>query len=115
MPLFRWFEHMLEPTVPHPQVPPVAGVGKFYWHYARQARWLIVAMFAIGFAVALLDSAIPVFIGRVVTLLSTETPAALLHDAWPQLAAIAADHAWSCVRARGPYRRLITNKRSSRG
>src|SRR5581483_1414050 len=88
--LFRWFEHILEPTVPHPDVPPAGGLAKFYWHYARQARWLILAMFATGFAVALLDSAIPVFIGRVVTLLSTERPDALLRDAWPQLAAIAA-------------------------
>ncbi len=35
-------------------------------------------MFVRGLAVALLDSTIPVFIGRVVTLLSTEKPATLL-------------------------------------
>jgi len=87
---FRWFELLLEPTAPPPRVPPVSGLPAFYWHFARQARWLIVAMFAAGFAVALLDSAIPVFIGRVVTLLSTETPSTLLSHAWPQLAGIAA-------------------------
>jgi ATP-binding cassette subfamily B multidrug efflux pump len=90
MSLFRWFERLLEPTAPLPRVPPVSGLLVFYWHFARQARGLIVAMFAVGCAVALLDSAIPVFIGQVVTLLSTKTPATLLHDAWPQLAAIAA-------------------------
>jgi ATP-binding cassette, subfamily B, multidrug efflux pump len=86
---FRFFERLLEPTGPVPQVPPTSGLPAFYWHYARQARWLIVAMFAAGFAVALLDSTIPVFIGRIVTLLSTETPATLLPRAWPQLAGIA--------------------------
>jgi ATP-binding cassette subfamily B multidrug efflux pump len=84
--LFQYFERLLEPTGPPPQIPPVSGVTAFYWHYARQARGLIVAMFAAGLAVALLDSAIPVFIGRVVTLLSTQSPATLLRDAWPQLA-----------------------------
>ena len=89
MGLFGYFERLLEPTAPLPQVPPVSGLPAFYWHFARQARWLIVAMFGAGFAVALLDSTIPVFIGRVVTLLSTETPATLLPHAWPQLAGIA--------------------------
>jgi ATP-binding cassette subfamily B multidrug efflux pump len=90
MPLFGWFERLLEPTRPLPHVPPVSGLSAFYWHFARQARGLIVAMFALGCVVALLDSAIPVFIGQVITLLSTKTPATLLHDAWPQLAGIAA-------------------------
>lgn len=90
MPLFRWFEQLLEPTGPLPDVPPVAGLLAFYRHYARPARGLIVAMFIAGCALALLDSAIPVFIGQVVTLVSTGTRATLLHDAWPQLAGIAA-------------------------
>jgi ATP-binding cassette subfamily B multidrug efflux pump len=90
MPFFRWFEQLLEPTKPVPGVPPVSGLIAFYWHYARQARGLIAAMFAAGCVVALLDSSIPAFIGQVVTLLSTETRTTLLHDAWPQLAAIAA-------------------------
>lgn len=90
MPLFRWFEQLLEPTGPLPDVPPVAGLLAFYRHYARPARGLIVAMFIAGCALALLDSAIPVFIGQVVTLVSTGSRATLLHDAWPQLAGIAA-------------------------
>ena len=43
-----------------------------------------------GLAVALLDAMIPVFIGRLVTLVSTHAPATLLHDAWPQLLCMAA-------------------------
>jgi len=39
--------------------------------------------------VAILDTTIPVFIGRVVTLVSAHAPGSLLHDNWPQLVAMA--------------------------
>ncbi|HKX07281.1 MAG TPA: ABC transporter ATP-binding protein [Stellaceae bacterium] len=82
---FRFFESRLEPTALPPQAPPPAGLAAFYWHYARQARWLVVALFCAGFMVAALDSMIPVFIGRVVTLVSTHEPGTLLRDVWPTL------------------------------
>jgi hypothetical protein len=40
--------------------------------------------------IAVLDAAIPAFIGRVVSLVSTRAPGALWHDAWKQLAGMAA-------------------------
>jgi len=82
---FRFFESRLEPTGLPPEAPPPAGLAAFYWHYARQARWLVGALFCAGFAVAALDSMIPVFIGRVVTLISSHQPGTLLGEAWPQL------------------------------
>ncbi len=93
--MFQPFENILRPTeIPPDAPPPVLGEGRslvrFYWHYARQARWLIVALFVTGLSVATLDTMIPAFMGRVVTLLSTHTPATLLHDEWPQLALMAA-------------------------
>ena len=87
---FRFFESRLEPTALPAQAPPPAGLAAFYWHYARQARWLLVALFCAGFMVAALDSMIPVFIGRVVTLVSSHEPGALLRDAWPTLLGMAA-------------------------
>ena len=42
---FRFFERMLEPTSAPPEAPPPAGLAAFYWHYARQARGLVVALF----------------------------------------------------------------------
>jgi ATP-binding cassette subfamily B multidrug efflux pump len=93
--MFRPFEQALRPTeIPPEAPPPPLGEGRallrFYWHYARQARWLIACLFVTGIAVATLDTMIPAFMGRVVTLLSTHTPATLLRDAWPQLAMMAA-------------------------
>ena len=88
MRVFRFFENLLEPTA-LPPGPPPAGLGAFYWHHARQARGLVAALFAAGLVVALLDTTIPVFVGRVVTMVSSRTPHAVLHDSWPQLLAMA--------------------------
>src|SRR6266481_3150263 len=89
MRLFRFFESLLEPTALPPGGPPPPGLGAFYWHYARQARYLVAALFVAGFIVAILDTTIPVFIGRVVTLVSAHAPGSLLHDNGPQLVAMA--------------------------
>src|SRR5262245_51729044 len=78
--MFAWFERLLQPTLP-PQYPePPAGLMGFYWHYARQAKGLFIALFVAGFAVALLDSLVPVFIGRIVTLITASDPARLFTD-----------------------------------
>src|SRR4051794_24647429 len=89
MRVFRFFESLLEPTaVPMGAAPP-AGLAAFYWHYAGQARRLVAALFVAGFIVAILDTTIPVFIGRVVSLVSGHEPGSLLHDNWPQLVGMA--------------------------
>jgi len=85
MRLFRYFESLLEPTALPPQGPPPSGLGAFYWHYARQARGLVAALFVAGFIVALIDTTIPVFVGRVITLVSSHEPGSLLRDSWPPL------------------------------
>ena len=89
MHVFRFFENLLEPTAVPTGTTPPAGLGAFYWHYARQARHLVAALFVAGFIVAILDTTIPVFIGRVVTLVSAHAPGSLLHDNWPQLVGMA--------------------------
>ncbi|NDH64774.1 MAG: multidrug ABC transporter ATP-binding protein, partial [Alphaproteobacteria bacterium] len=87
--MFRFFETLLQPTAAPPDSPPPAGLAAFYWHYARQARWLLVALFCAGFVVAALDSLIPVFIGRVVKLVTVHEPETLIEDAGPQLLGMA--------------------------
>jgi ATP-binding cassette subfamily B multidrug efflux pump len=71
--LFLPFERILRPTEIPPEAPPPPLASPrsllyFYWHYARQARGLIAALFVTGFAVAWLDTRVPLFIGRIVGL-----------------------------------------------
>ena len=87
--MLRHAEALLDPTARTPEAPPTEGLWPFYWHFVRQERWLAVALFIFGGLIAMLDVTIPAFIGRVVGLVSTHTPETLLHDAWPQLLAMA--------------------------
>ncbi|HWZ69502.1 MAG TPA: ABC transporter ATP-binding protein [Stellaceae bacterium] len=89
MRVFRFFEGLIEPTAIPPQGTPPAGLAAFYWHYARQARGLVAALFVAGFIVALIDTTIPVFVGRVITLVSNHKPGSLLRDSWPPLLGMA--------------------------
>ena len=75
--MFRFFENLLEPTEKPPDTPPPElgssrALGRFYWHFVRQVPGLLSALFVTGFVVALLDAAIPVFIGRIVTLVTSQ-------------------------------------------
>ena len=79
--MLRAFERILRPTDLPPEAEPPRTLGGFYWHFLRQAPWPFVALFVCGLFVALLDSAIPVFIGHVTSLVSHEKPATLFHDA----------------------------------
>src|ERR1700741_3580990 len=94
MSLFRFFESILEPTA-MPRDPavleetPPATLLAFYWHYARQAKGLLVALFAVGLLVAGLNALVPVFIGKTVTLLTAHDPARLLQEVWPSLLTMA--------------------------
>ncbi len=62
----------------------------FYWHFIRQSRGLVVALFGVGMLTALVDSVIPVFVGRVVSLVNQFGPAQLWPDAHWQLLGMAA-------------------------
>src|SRR5260370_21307267 len=85
--IFRLFENVLDPTQ-QPALPePPAALIAFYWHFARQAKGLFVALFAAGFLVATLDSMIPVFMGRVVSLVTASDPALLWEESWQTLLA----------------------------
>jgi len=88
--MFRRFETSLPPTGQQQPAAPPAGLVAFYWHFARQAKGLFAALFATGLVVALLDSAIPAFIGRIVTLVTQTEPSQLIGDHWHLLAGMAA-------------------------
>ena len=87
--MFRIFEKSLAPTAIPGNAEPPPGLVAFYWYFARQAKGPFIALFAAGFAVALIDVMIPVFIGKVVTLVSNSKPEELLASSWPVLLAMA--------------------------
>jgi ATP-binding cassette subfamily B multidrug efflux pump len=88
--MLRRFEALLEPTAFPPTEPPTAGLVRFYWHYIRQVPWLTGALFVAGGLIALLDTMIPTFLGRLVSLVSSHTPATLIPQTWPELAVMVA-------------------------
>ena len=87
--MFQLLERWVKITALPNQPEPPAGLAAFYWHFAKQTKGVFVGLFAAGFAVALIDVMIPVFIGKVVTLFTSSQPATLLAEAWPMLLAMA--------------------------
>ena len=110
--MFRLFEKALDPTELPAQSQPPAGLIAFYWHFARQAKGLFAALFVAGLIVALLDSTIPVFIGRIVTLVTSSHPETLWTENWHLLLGMAACW-WCCGRCR-TWRRTSSATRPSR-
>ncbi|MGB6536028.1 MAG: ABC transporter ATP-binding protein [Xanthobacteraceae bacterium] len=87
--MFALFERFLTPTAApeHPEPPPT--LVAFLWHFARQAKWLFAALFVVELLVALFDSAVPWFMGRVVTMVTKTPPDQFLARGWPWLLGMA--------------------------
>jgi ATP-binding cassette subfamily B multidrug efflux pump len=88
--MLRRFEALLDPTVGIPAPPPNAGLLRFYWQFISQVRGLTVALFVFGGLIAVLDTLIPAFIGRLVSLVSTHAPETLFAEQGLTLAWMAA-------------------------
>ena len=88
--MFALFERLLRPTDTPEHPEPPAGLVAFFWHFARQAKWLFAALFVIEMLVALTDSAVPWFMGRIVTLVTKVPPDRFLAITWPMLTGMAA-------------------------
>ncbi|MBC7941276.1 MAG: ABC transporter ATP-binding protein [Chitinophagaceae bacterium] len=86
--MFAFFESRIRPTARPGSAPP-QGLLAFYWHFVSQTKGLFGAMFCTGLLVALIDTLIPVFIGRLVRLMETNDRAAALADQLPLLVAMA--------------------------
>ncbi len=87
--MFAFFESRVRPTQ-LPVSPPPPGLMAFYWHFIQQTPGLYVAMFTTGLAVALVDTLIPIFIGKLVTLMEAANRAEAFRAATPMLIGMAA-------------------------
>jgi len=67
---------------------PPDGLMAFYWHFVRQTKGWYGLMFLASLAVALIDTLIPVFIGKLVSLMEADDRAAALAGEAPLLAAM---------------------------
>jgi ATP-binding cassette subfamily B multidrug efflux pump len=95
MNLFSYFESRVPNATAAPPAAverdgPPPGLLPFYLHFVRQSPRLYVAMFVFGATVALLDTVIPLFIGRLVGLMTTPDPRAAVLAQAPLLLAMAA-------------------------
>ena len=72
--LFRLFERLLEPTAPPGKRRRRRALRRSIGIMRARPALARGALFVAGFVVALLDTSIPVFIGRVVTLVSSHAP-----------------------------------------
>ncbi len=87
--MFALFERFLSPTAAPDNPEPPPGLIAFLLHFARQAKWLFAALFVVELFVALSDSAVPWFMGRVVTMVTKTPPDRFLAVGWPWLAGMA--------------------------
>ena len=76
--VFSYLQSRIRGTAATGPGAPPPGLIAFYWHFARQTKGWYALMFVTSLAVALIDTVIPVFIGKLVSLMeATDRQAAL--------------------------------------
>ncbi len=88
--MFKYLQSRIRGTASTGPGAPPSGLLQFYWHYVSQTRRWYAAMFATSLAVALIDTAIPVFIGKLVSLMEATDRQAALAQQMPMLAGMVA-------------------------
>jgi ATP-binding cassette subfamily B multidrug efflux pump len=79
--LFTYLQSRIRGTTRASPGGPPPGLLEFYWHFTSQTRGWYVLLFVTSLAVALIDTVIPVFIGKLVTLMeATDRQAALARE-----------------------------------
>jgi len=86
----KLFRSQIQGTLSPGTGAPPASLLAFYWHFARQTKGWYAAMFAASLAVAALDTVIPLFIGRLVSLMEATDRMAAVREQWPLLAGMIA-------------------------
>jgi ATP-binding cassette subfamily B multidrug efflux pump len=88
--MFRYFETRIDFTKKPPEESPPDNLWGFYWHFIAQAKGLFIALFALGFVLAVVEALIPYLIGRLVNALSHTSPEGIFSEAGPLLIAMGA-------------------------
>src|SRR5829696_8462596 len=86
----KLFQNRIQGTASPAAGAPPQGLLAFYRHFVRQTKGWFAAMFAASLAVALLDTVIPLFIGRLVSLMEATDRVAALEKERPILAGMIA-------------------------
>jgi ATP-binding cassette subfamily B multidrug efflux pump len=87
--MFALFESLVRPTAKNTPGEPPKGLVPFYWFFLSQVKWYFLALLVVGLAQAAADTAIPVFIGRIVQLVVHAAPQTFFAVTWPLLIWIA--------------------------
>jgi ATP-binding cassette, subfamily B, multidrug efflux pump len=87
--MFGYLESRIRGTASAGLGAPPPGLLAFYWHFARQTKGWYALMFVTSLAVALVDTVIPLFIGRLVSLMEAADRQAAIAREWPWLAGMA--------------------------
>src|SRR5947208_11869106 len=88
--MFKYLQSRIRGTASTGPGEPPAGLLAFYWHFVRQTKGWYALMFVTSLAVALIDTVIPVFIGKLVSLMEAVDRQAALDAQWPLLAGMVA-------------------------
>ena len=83
--MFSYLQSRIRGTASLGPGAPPPGLLRFYWHFVRQTKGWYAVMFATSLAVALIDTLIPVFIGRLVSLMEAADRQAALAAQAPLL------------------------------
>ena len=86
--MFKFFESRIGNISTPPDASssgPPPELLAFYWHFVKQTKGLYLTMLVTGLGVALIDTLIPVFIGRLVGLMTSVNPALALQQQTPLL------------------------------
>ena len=83
--MFKYLQSRIHGTAGTGPGAPPGGLYQFYWHFVRQTKSWYAAMFATSLAVALIDTVIPLFIGKLVSLMEATDRHAAIEQQWPML------------------------------
>ncbi len=75
--IFNWFERIYPPTELAKNPHPPQGVKDFYIYFLTQFRWGLAAKMALVAVGAIVDAMIPVFLGQLVEVATSNTPGSI--------------------------------------